>query len=125
MSHRKRLSQLISALEKLLTRVESLTLNPGPATIHSASSLYSTDENSHGYKSGSGAFSSVPQEPKSETYLVDTVYPLFGDTLMGFSSAEQTLQSLERIPDAEWPSLDWNIDLQSINPEFFNLFSGT
>jgi hypothetical protein len=124
MMHQKRLVELISSLEKLLSRVKLLRLNSGLAINRPTFHLDTSGENSRRFKGDCRTSLDILQGPEKHKFPVETVYPLFGDTLMGFSGAEETLQSLEQIPDAQWPSMDWNLDLLSINPEFFTLFDG-
>jgi hypothetical protein len=104
MPYKRRLVELISALEELMTRVEVLAgqqaregLVFGQTELH-AEVVQSTEQ--------------VGFEPR-----------LFDDSALlheGLGYVEQSLPSLELVPDVAWPFMDWNLNLLSLDTDFLS-----
>ncbi|KAF1817635.1 hypothetical protein P152DRAFT_454207 [Eremomyces bilateralis CBS 781.70] len=101
MSPRERLTDLIDALEQLHSKVGSF-INRAANDI----SVLPTE--------------AVPsQELPTAT---DGVYPQIDEAALSLDGVEQTLQSLEQLPDAEWPFMNWN--LSGIDLGFLDSLAG-
>jgi hypothetical protein len=123
MPYKRRLVELISALEELMTRVELLTgqrarngLVLGQMNATSVPSAEQVNFEACARETQStDAFGSESRPFESSTSLHE-------DPDTGLDHDEQMLLPMELMPDTAWPSMEWNLNLLQLDTDFLNSY---